>query len=218
MRNHAAGISIILLFTMVILADSGAANLKYGISGGVNRTTVHYEDDYFYLLPHHRSLFNVMVFAESPVRHGFFVQTGIRFLKTGYHVDLDIRTLVQFAPTPLHFKITTSYVAVPLKLKRYLRGTSGMYFTGGIEPEFLVDARSEFIDIDGSTSEENKTGLFRRLNVAGVAGVGFEHGFRRHSVFLECDYYYGLRKLSDESNDFYRGRSREICFNFGLRF
>ncbi|MGD9489470.1 MAG: porin family protein [Calditrichaceae bacterium] len=212
------GRPIIFIAIILLLAGiSNAQSYKKGLSFGLNSTYYEYDRTPEYWNKSNRNLFNASIFLEFLINSKLSVRPSLRFAQLGNHVDFDD----EISPilTVKSFEITQTYLTIPLDFKYLILQQPGIYLLSGIEVGYLIKTDAKTFFIDNSEKDEDITSNINRVNFNVSIGAGFElKQINEKIVFFELKYSYGITEVSKESEWLYNWKTRELCFNVGLKF
>lgn len=218
MRIHARKLLVALWvilpgFTNVAIAQ----NPQVGISAGINRTALDYDETLSFWTLKQRTLFNLAGFIELPVSKRLDFQTGIRFVKIGNEVDL------AESPEPFvvileeKFRITQDFLALPATIRYSLLGRPRLYVLSGVEAGYSLSASADITYRDGSTAQQDIQKTLNRLNLSALLGAGVAVDLAGVSLFAETRYADGLTDIPKKDRWVSAWQSRELSFNLGVK-
>ena len=182
---------IILLITGLV--QSAVAQYRYGLSAGVNFSSLTGKDFsatdfpkigitagffYEYEFKQHFSLFFEPMFEQKGASYNYNPKTGI-------DVYVDNRL---------------NYMTLPVMVKIPFGGKVSYYFTSGLSLSYLADYTSEVHAYIGDIEIPNES-YFPYTYKKFDAGVSLGLGFNWKEVFLDFRYIHGLRRIYDAEKD-----------------
>jgi hypothetical protein len=215
-------------FVLLVLMTGSISNAQwYGVKGGYNLSSIVYYDnngkqiDLFSNNPG----FHIGLVTEFPVYKRLSLEPSLLFSTKGYKENYDKSSngdLLKFN-TAANF----NYLDIPLTAKSYLNlrsakifGTIGPYLGIGLGGEIKKTTTSTNSGQSSTDYTDIKWGPelgqdnFKRIDLGLIAGAGVE--FR--SVQLGISYNYGLRNISERSEDGYKVNNRVLGFSMSLKF
>lgn len=215
------------LFLLLFMIESNSNAQWYGLKGGYNLSTIVYFDnnganiDLFSNNPG----FHIGLFTELPIYKRLSFESSLLFSTNGYkqYYDKTLNGDLLKYNSAANF----NYLEIPLKAKysqnlgrAKIYGAFGPYMGIGLGGEIKKTTTStnsgqsstDYIDIKWGPKLGRDN--FKRIDLGLNAGAGIE--FR--TVQIGISYNYGLRNISDRSDDGYRVNNRVLGLSMSLMF
>lgn len=200
------------LFLVTILTAGSAmaqpSSVSFGLKGGVNMARMDYQ-------------------AVAPDPEPYFLPVGGITLGTSMHPNIGFDVDLLFvrkgvkdewdAATTFTFRADYAVVSPMLRISPG-RGGGGVYFLGGAEIGYLIQAEMTLRAAEEEVTEKVEDGV-----AAWDYGVTFGMGFQtapagQSSFFLESRYVLGLANVDEIQRSEYKSTTQGIYFLGGLRF
>jgi hypothetical protein len=194
---------------------SNAQEFNYGLSIGLGQSSGIFTDEIYENNTNSEMNYSLNALVYFPSTSNLKVQTGIKYFKTGYNVDLDIKTFV--GPSPKNHSMDLSYLAIPFNLNYLLPFFSNAYLSGGLEVAYLLSAYSDFLNDDNSSFQENITDQFNDLNVFFAIGIGLDVPMHKLNLFIKPEYTRSINALTENSSFGKASHIETIVLNIGFK-
>jgi len=195
---------------------SSAQEFHYGLGFGLSKSAPIFNNELYNNSSSSEISYNVMALVDFPTNSYIRVQTGLKFFKVGYSVDLDIRTFT--GPAPKNYSSSLSFVAIPLNLNYLLPFFSNAYLCGGMEGAYLLAASSNVLYEDNSTTDENISNQVKDFHLFFTVGFGIDYSWNKIILFARPEYTRSVFEVSDKSSFASDYRIESFVLNVGIKF
>ena len=210
--------TILCFITSIIffINVSYAQEINYGLSLGLSKTSGIYDQDRYNILSNSEINYNIMALVYLPSNSNFRAQTGLKYFKAGYNLDLNGRSFV--GPNPIKYDINLSFIAIPFNLNYTLPFMSNVYLIGGFEAAYLISAFSDILYDDKSSLYLDIYDRLNNFNVFLNLGFGLSVPFQSLTLFIQPEYTRSVKSLSESSTNGSASNLESLTLNVGFRF
>jgi len=205
-----------LLSLIFFLNVAYAQEFNYGLSFGLGKTSGIFSEERYNNSSDSEINYNLMASLYLPSNSNFRVQTGLKYIKLGYNVDVDIRTII--GPSPINYTTTFSFLALPINVNYTLPFLSNVYFSGGLEAAYLMSASSKVLYNDNSSSNRDISDQYKDLNFFFAFGIGITVPFNDITLFIHPEYTRSIKALTESTSFGSASHLESILINVGFRF
>jgi hypothetical protein len=205
---------------LVLLSSSYSQNFSFGVEMGGTITNLYYDNSPDFWRPHTRTSLNAFIWGSYTVSDFFAVQSGLRFVQLGSHIEYEDHPNVI---RPVRVKGTQdliqNYMSIPLRISYSINKTPLFVFFGP-ELGYLISSKYEHNQEspNPSSSTENITSSLGKINYTFNSGLGFKFRIGRRNFYIAGQYSYGLMGVAKEKEWFSDWKTREVSLLLGYIF
>jgi hypothetical protein len=205
-----------IFFLTLLFSFLSAQEVRYGLSLGYSNTSVTFSHEHKTDNPNAEDNYNLRALVEIQPHPRFSFESGLKFFKSSYNMDVDYRAII--GPSPRFISTSLSYLSIPLNVNYYLPFLSTVYISAGMEGAFLISATTFVRYDDNSDIHIDESDRYKNFSRLFSVSFGIEHKFGNVILFLEPEYtksFYEVSKNPTWVIDYF---IESINLNIGLKF
>lgn len=199
---------ISLLFAVLMITLQLSAQVRWGVKGGYQRSSVYLTEGLSELTPDFRVIdaMSLGVVAELPLAPQISFQPELNYTTKGFAIREDIGLELFDVPLPVGVKAESRfrYLDMPLLVRlNFGEGPLQAYALAGPGVGFAFDGKLEtkasaLVDIQLFQTDINLDDInYQRFEVSGVIGGGFSYDTSVGKFFVDARYQHGFTGLYD---------------------
>ncbi len=208
----------VFFIPFVIICNSLAQEINYGLSVGYSRTIPIFDKEYNHENISSGNYFNIMAIVEISGNPISRIHSGLKYFKMGYSSDNYPYVFAShITPPPTRSGSTLSFLAIPIDVNIILPFFSTVYLSGGTEGAFLISANSFSENYDGTYEEWDSKNKFREFILFIMVGIGLEFQIENVTIFIEPKYSRSIMDVTKVQNSLSSFMIEQFSLNVGVK-
>ena len=204
-------VAVIVGLVLVVQAAPVAARVRPVVEGGVNASTLDYDQPLGYGRDGWRLSFTVGASVEVPLSERIRLAPGLRYVQKGN------RRSDRFV-YPIQYQIVQNYLALPVALRMTPFRSRSIALSIGPEVGFLVSAHSAHRAGPFIGSSDDIRDDLENIDVALDVGAEYAFPIENHEGLVRFRYSHGLTDVAKEGHWVTGFSTRGLEWTLGLRW